>query len=184
MYGDINCGEAAKIWDCEVISLGKVKIGIGTAMNHVKIRQACNDVTIGNYCSIGEGTRIIEFNHKVFRLSSSYYCSNIFKENMINDIESKGNIVIQDDVWIGNNCMILSGVKIGRGAVIGAGSIVTKDVEPYTINAGNPCHKIRDRFDAETKMKIEDTKWWEENPESLHNKREVFDEFEKIILSR
>ena len=56
------------------------------------------------------------------------------------------DIVIEDEVWIGGNTTILSGVVIGRGSIIGAGSVVTTDVPPYTISAGNPCGKIKDRF--------------------------------------
>lgn len=55
-------------------------------------------------------------------------------------------IIIEDDVWIGANAIILSGVTIGEGAIIGAGSVVTKNVEPYTIFAGNPAKKIKMRF--------------------------------------
>ena len=55
-------------------------------------------------------------------------------------------IIFEDDVWIGANAIILSGVTIGEGAIIGAGSVVTKNVEPYTIFAGNPAKKIKMRF--------------------------------------
>lgn len=58
-------------------------------------------------------------------------------------------IIIEDDVWIGVGCIILSGVKIGMGSIVAAGSVVTKDVEPYSIYAGNPARKIRTRFDSE-----------------------------------
>ena len=59
------------------------------------------------------------------------------------------NIIIEDNVWIGANCVILKGVKIGEGAIIGAGSIVTKDIKPYSINVGNPCKMIKFRLDKE-----------------------------------
>ena len=74
---------------------------------------------------------------------------------------SKGEIVIEDDVWIGSNSVILSGVKIGRGAVIGAGSIVTKNVPKYAIVAGNPAKVIKMRFNDEEISKLEKLKWWE-----------------------
>jgi acetyltransferase-like isoleucine patch superfamily enzyme len=57
-------------------------------------------------------------------------------------------IIVEDDVWVGLGSIILSGVTIGRGSIIAAGSIVTKDVEPYSIYGGNPAKKIRDRFDT------------------------------------
>lgn len=62
-------------------------------------------------------------------------------------------VVIEDDVWIGVGCIILSGITIGIGSIVAAGSVVTKDVEPYTIYAGNPAHKIRNRFDTEEQLK-------------------------------
>ncbi|SDH61168.1 Acetyltransferase (isoleucine patch superfamily) [Pseudobutyrivibrio sp. 49] len=62
---------------------------------------------------------------------------------------AKGDIVVDDDVWIGQNALILSGVHIGQGAVIAAGSVVTKDVEPYAIVAGNPARVIKKRFSNE-----------------------------------
>ena len=74
---------------------------------------------------------------------------------------SCGFKVIEDDVWIGSNSVILSGVKIGRGAVIGAGSIVTKNVPKYAIVAGNPAKVIKMRFNDEEISKLEKLKWWE-----------------------
>lgn len=62
-------------------------------------------------------------------------------------------IIIEDDVWIGVGSIILSGVKIGIGSIVAAGSVVTKDIEQYSIYAGNPARKIRDRFDSEEQLK-------------------------------
>lgn len=62
-------------------------------------------------------------------------------------------VIVEDDVWIGYGSIILSGVKIGQGSIIAAGSVVTKDVEPYSIYAGNPAKKIRNRFDSEDQLK-------------------------------
>ena len=61
-------------------------------------------------------------------------------------------IIIQDDVWVGVGSIILSGVTIGSGSIIAAGSVVTKDVEPYSIYAGNPARKIRNRFDSDDQL--------------------------------
>ena len=61
-------------------------------------------------------------------------------------------IIIEDDVWIGFGSVILSGVKIGQGSIIAAGSVVTKDVQPFSIYAGVPAKKIRDRFDSESDL--------------------------------
>jgi len=78
------------------------------------------------------------------------------------DITWDETLVIEDDVWIGNNVVILPGCKfIGRGSIIGAGSIVTRNVERYTVVAGNPARKLRDRFAAELVAQIEASRWWE-----------------------
>ena len=66
-----------------------------------------------------------------------------------NDATSKGDIVLEDDVWIGCNAVILSGVHIGQGAVVAAGAVVTKDIPAYAVVAGNPAHIIKYRFDKE-----------------------------------
>lgn len=82
---------------------------------------------------------------------------------------TKGDIVIGNDVWIGKYANILSGVQIGDGAIIGAKSVVTKDVPPYAIVAGNPAKLIRYRFDKDIIDKLLDIKWWDFKEEELIN---------------
>jgi len=74
---------------------------------------------------------------------------------------------IGNDVWIGSAAILLSGISVGDGAVVGAGSVVTKDVPPYAIVAGNPAKLIRYRFDNETIKKIMEIKWWNFTDEQL-----------------
>ncbi|MBO5443017.1 MAG: CatB-related O-acetyltransferase [Alphaproteobacteria bacterium] len=69
-----------------------------------------------------------------------------FMDKIVESYEAKGDTVIGDGVWIGMRAVILPGVKIGEGAVIGTGAVVTKDVEPYSIVAGNPAKEIKKRF--------------------------------------
>jgi acetyltransferase-like isoleucine patch superfamily enzyme len=71
-------------------------------------------------------------------------------------------VIIEDDVWIGHGSIILSGIKIGFGSIIAAGSVVTKDVEPLSIYAGNPAKKIKQRFDSET-ARLEHIKLYNQN---------------------
>lgn len=167
MNGAIQIGEGTKIWNSKIDSSFKCSIGHASSLNAVSIREAIKGVSIGNYCSIGEGTHIIEFNHHTKTFSSYYYNSNILGRSVREDIESKGEISIGDDVWIGCNCIILSGVTIGRGAVIGAGSVVSSDIEPYSINVGNPIKQIKKRFSQETIEYLESTRWWELPPKEL-----------------
>ncbi len=72
----------------------------------------------------------------------------------------KGDVDIGHDVWIGDNAIIMSGVSIGHGAVVGAGAVVTKDVAPYAIVAGNPAHKIRQRFAEGDVARLLEIGWW------------------------
>ena len=80
-----------------------------------------------------------------------------FKEKnfgAVNEALSKGDIIIGDDVWFGTNALICSGVKIGQGAVIAAGAVVTKDVEPYAIVGGNPAKLIKYRFSEPLRKRL------------------------------
>ena len=83
--------------------------------------------------------------------------------------------IIGNDVWIGNRSLVLQGVKIGDGAIIGAGSVVTKNVEPYTIVAGNPARVIRKRFDEDTISKLQKTQWWNLEDKDLKCYGDCFD---------
>lgn len=86
-------------------------------------------------------------------------------------------------MWIGSNAVILSGLTIGRGSIIGAGSVITKDVEPYSIFAGNPAKKIKDRFKKETIRILEEIKWWEWNTDKIRKNIEFFNYTEEEILA-
>lgn len=77
------------------------------------------------------------------------------------NVISKGDTVIGNDVWIGNSATIMPGVKIGHGAIIGTNSLVTKDVEPYTIVGGNPARLIRKRFDEGSIEFLLKLNWWD-----------------------
>lgn len=79
----------------------------------------------------------------------------------------KGDITICNDVWLGTNTTVMAGVTIHNGAVVGAGSIVTKDVEPYTIIAGNPAKFIRYRFTEEQRNALEELHIWDLPDEEL-----------------
>jgi acetyltransferase-like isoleucine patch superfamily enzyme len=114
----------------------KLKIGEGTYIGESNnIRAAGGSIYIGNNCLISQQVSIIATDH------------GIRKEQLIKSQiwVKKGDIVIGDDVWIGCSSQILSGVTIGTGAVIAAGSLVNKDVEPYTIVAGIPAKFVKFR---------------------------------------
>ena len=105
-------------------------------------------VRIGNYCSIANNVAfLVSSDHPLHFLSTYPFKTKLL--NMGYEGVSKGDIIIDDDVWIGYGATILSGVHIGQGAVIAAGAVVTKDVPPYAIVGGVPAKVIQYRFKEE-----------------------------------
>ncbi len=99
-------------------------------------------IIIGKNVMFGPNTTIITGNHRIDVIGR--YMNSIKETEKLPSNDS--NVVISDDVWIGANAIILKGVCIGEGSVIAAGSVITKDVEAFSIYGGNPAKKIRDRF--------------------------------------
>ena len=124
-------------------------------------------ITIGNYCSIASKVVRLGANHPIKMLSMHPYFYNPALGFGVRDVERNG-LNIGHGVWIGYNVLILPGcTSIGNGAVIGAGAIVTHDVEPYSIVGGNPASKIKMRFEEGFIEMIEKTQWWNYSPEKL-----------------
>ena len=129
---------------------------------------------IGKFCSIACGAKFLftSGNHSLRSLST--YTFPIFYEqwgldpkNIRDAWDNKGDIVIGNDVWIGYEAVILSGVTVGDGAVIGTRAVVTKDVPPYTIVGGVPARPIRRRFDPQTIARMEELRWWDWEEERI-----------------
>lgn len=117
---------------------------------------------IGKYCSIATGVTIfLGSEHRVDWIST-YPFTFLWEEakSIQGHPATKGDVVVGNDVWIGYGTTLLSGVTVGDGAVIGACSLVIKDVPPYAIVAGNPTQTIKYRFDEETIKKLLKIKWW------------------------
>ena len=131
-------------------------------------------LVIGKYCSIACGAKFLlnSANHTLRSLSTYPFPS--FYEawgTPVSEVSSawdnRGDIVIGNDVWIGYEAVILSGVHIGDGAIIGARAVVTRDVEPYTIMGGVPARPIRKRYDEETIQRLLALRWWDFPPEQM-----------------
>ncbi len=121
---------------------------------------------IGKFCQIAAGVNFIMngANHQMNAVSTfPFYIFNGWQQETppMSEMPLKGDTVVGNDVWIGQNATILPGVRIGDGAIIGANSTVGSDVEPYTIVAGNPARVIRKRFDDELIEVLEKVKWWD-----------------------
>lgn len=105
-------------------------------------------LTIGNYVSIAPGVKFILGGEHRYNTFSTYPFKVMLMGEKREDC-SKGPIIVDDDVWIGMDAMILSGVRIGRGAIVGARAIVAKDIPPYAIVVGNPAKIVKYRFSKE-----------------------------------
>lgn len=126
-----------------------------------------NYVKIGNYCSIAPSVQIGGMEHSWWWGSTSTHLSTL-------GIEDK-QTVIMDDVWIGAGAIIKQGIKIGRGAIIGAGAIVLEDVEPYSIVFGTPAKHIRYRFSENITAELEKSRYWKEKPSTAKKILEQID---------
>ncbi|SEA01891.1 transferase hexapeptide (six repeat-containing protein) [Pseudobutyrivibrio sp. ACV-2] len=123
---------------------------------------------IGRYCSVAADVHYLAANHPIdFITTSAIFFNKRFSHFEVKDVE-RHKLTVGNDVWIGSRVIITSSCsKIGNGAIIGAGSVVTHDVEPYTIVAGNPAKLIRKRFTDEQIQEIENSKWWDYTPQEL-----------------
>ena len=128
---------------------------------------------IGKFCQIAAGVEFVMngANHQMNAVSTFPFYT-LEGWNMqppaASDMHFKGDTVIGNDVWIGQNATILPGVRIGDGAIIGANSVVGSDVEPYTVVVGNPAKQLRYRFDEELTELLLKFKWWDKPVEEIN----------------
>ena len=139
-----NTTIAINLFDIDSVIIGKNTYGGIAVLNYNDFYK----LTIGNFCSIATDV--------MFILDADHYTNHIstfpFKVKLLGEKQegvSKGDIIVDDDVWIGYGATIMSGVHIGQGAVVAAGAVVTKDVPPYAIVGGVPAKVIKYRFEPE-----------------------------------
>lgn len=129
---------------------------------------------IGKFCQIASGTKFImgPANHRLN--SATTYPFHVFggawEENTpphMEQLPRKGDTIIGNDVWIGRECIIMPGIKIGDGAIVAAYSVVVKDIPAYTVYGGNPAKFLKNRFDEETQTLLLRFQWWNLEPEKL-----------------
>ena len=128
---------------------------------------------IGKFCQIASGVEFIMngANHQMNAVSTfPFYTLEGWEQTppSVDDLQLKGNTIIGNDVWIGQNATILPGVHIGDGAIIGASSVVGHSVDPYTIVVGNPARAIRKRFNDKLIQIMEELKWWDLSIEEIN----------------
>ena len=127
---------------------------------------------IGKFCQIASGVEFVMngCNHQMNAATTfPFYIFEGWNQQTppMDEMPLKGDTIIGNDVWIGQNATILPGIHIGDGAIIGLNSVVGSDVEPYTIVAGNPAKEIRKRFDNELIDMLLKLKWWDKNVEEI-----------------
>ena len=155
----------------------RITVGEGTYgifQNTVLLFRDDDSVKIGKYCCIASGVKILASGEHNYRAVANYP----FAANMLGDINrdtfKKGLVVIGNDVWIGANATLLSGVQIGDGAVIGAGSVVIGNIPSYSIVAGVPARIIKYRFPEEIIIELQSILWWDWGYERIRNNLELF----------
>jgi len=136
---------------------------------------------IGKFCALAEGVTFIMngANHRMDGLTT--YPFNIFAggwEKVTPTLEQlpfKGDTVIGNDVWLGQNVTIMPGVKIGDGAIVASNSTVVKNIEPYTIVGGNPANVIKKRFSDEMIKLLQELQWWN------WDEKKIFECLEQLV---
>lgn len=151
--------------------------GSNNSISHVEIGSFCS---IASYCAIGGS------GHPIDEVSTSpvfYEKKNLFKKyfGRTNNISEPKVTKIGHDVWIGESCFIKEGLRIGNGAVVGAHSVVTKDVPPYSIVVGSPAKVIKYRFDEGTIRNLQKIQWWDWKIEKIKAYGKYFHSPTKLI---
>lgn len=156
--------------------LAKVKMERYT---YVGARTTITDAKIGRFCSIGSNVAIGGGIHPTNMVSTSPVFLEgknfLGKHYATFKYEPSKTVIIENDVWIGENAYVKSGVKIGSGAIIGAHAVVTKDVMPYSIVVGAPARELRKRFDEDTINKLLQMEWWNWSDQKLQSLGQYFD---------
>lgn len=148
-------------------------IGFGTRINHASHIGKCE---IGRYCACGGRLVIRSENHHTHYLNMQDWLQNTVVGSEVRVAgKSKGPVVVGHASWIGDSVIILPGVTIGIGAVIGAGSVVTKSVPDFAIAAGNPAKVLKYRFSEEVADYIREMAWWHWDLEKIKLNKRIFE---------
>ncbi len=154
---------------CHFLS-DEIKIGFATTLG--VNNWFGGKVQIGNYCQIGADVAFHASNHPITYMTT-YINSNLFGGSLKNQ-KVNHSITIGHDVWIGHGVIIVGEVTIGNGVIIAAGSVVTKDVPPYSIVAGVPAKEIKKRFKDTVIQEIEALQWWFASEDELEKLKPLF----------
>ena len=165
------------------VSIGKYTYGLNReSLIGIDIKTPLN---VGKFCSFGPDIKIFLSSDHPTNLASTFPLKTLFiqKKPWPNlDVVSKGGVNIGNDVWVGANAMIMSGVSIQDGAIIAAGAIVTKNVSPYTIVAGNPAKTVKKRFKNSQIKSLLRIQWWNWEEDKIRKYvSDFYSDIEKFI---
>ena len=150
-------------------ALPQFKIGKHTYGLPMVLYPECADLEIGAFCAIADHVRIFLGGEHRADWVTTYPFSKLWEQakHIEGHPGTRGNIIIGNDVWIGMDSRILSGVHIGDGAVIGTSAIVAQDVPPYSIVFGSPAKVVRYRFPTEIIKELQSITWWNWEDEKI-----------------
>lgn len=149
---------------------GKIKIGYASTLGYRNLLGGT--ISIGKYCQLGVDVALHATNHPI-SFMTTYINQNLF-QGELKQLKEENEIIIGHDVWIGHGVIIVGNVNIGNGAIIAAGSVVTKDVAPYAIVAGVPAKEIRKRFSDIIIQEIETLQWWNKSELEIEKIKPLF----------
>lgn len=197
--GEIICEDKVSI-NTKCVFEGQNKIFTKTELNNCYIGRGSyvshdsflSGVKIGRFCSIGPFVKTVNGRHPTKDFVSThpaffstakqngttYVDHSKYAEHQF--VEDHYGIVVGNDVWIGGNVTLLEGIRIGNGAIIAAGAVVNKDVEPYTIVGGVPAKVIKKRFDDQEIEKLQNVKWWNWENAKIATMADAFCTFEEF----
>lgn len=142
---------------------------------------------IGAFCSIGPGVSVLlGGEHRMRNVSMYPFDKKYFppRSGLVRSHFSKGDVVIGSDVWIGHEALILSGARIGHGAVIGARALVTGEVPPYAVAVGSPARVVKYRFSADVIAQLLEIAWWDWEDSKIEQARPLFLEDDMELFLR
>jgi acetyltransferase-like isoleucine patch superfamily enzyme len=149
---------------------GDIKIGYATTLGYNNLLGG--NITIGKYCQLGVDVALHATNHPISHMTT-YINQNLF-QGELKQLKVENKITIGNDVWIGHGVIVVGNVNIGNGAILAAGSVVTKDVPAYTIVGGIPAKEIRKRFSEKIIGEIETLQWWDLSETELEKIKPLF----------